>query len=736
MPLVQFLGNALKDTSKAFNSGILITTATLAGGSNVAGSVNAVVNGNVITNATNLTSIGIQVSTANTNLTSITLNAVSNQFINSTIGVIQQAGVSGTNLHFNANAFLGTTAGYEDFGVSGTTTDATYNYWGVPNGPTITSNANTNTGAKIIDQTSGGGSGIVNYGFITSTSGNYLPTSTGAGSFLVSVTPTSSAPTSVPTFTVTVTALYVPGLVPILGLGTVDKNYQNAVALSSSGLLAPINGNNTYTFTAADQGVHQFPKVASGNTFGSAPVVVTDSSTATAAPANVVQGKSANVSITGDTTTTTVTIPAAFTYSNSNYTATATVTPGGTAASAPTGTVNFFLDGGYIGSAPITTTSGTSGIASFTFKPSTFGVSAGNHTILAAYATDGVFNSSTSTSKTVLIEKTPANPFGVTAVGSGSGIASLISVTTSTGTKTFSPFGGFLGGVRVAVADVYGTGTPDIIAAAGPGGTPTVSIFNTSGTLLQTFLAYGSGFSGGVYVAAANLTASSGGTHAEIITGTGALVSGQALVDTYFLSAVGATPTLINQFNAYSGTAGQNGVVVAAGDLYGNGSPVIATSQVFPSSGFIANLNTNINVYTYNSNTLSYTLKSTYTPFGSFAGGAYVAIVSTATGGKLVVSAGAGGNATVAVIDTYANSTLTFNAIPSGQGQTYKGGGIIASADPIAAADGTFASGDILTGQRIGGDATVNAFDGVTLGFIKSFVAFPGDINGVYLAGA
>lgn len=131
LPVVIFNGNTLTDTTEAFNTSILITTAGVAGGTSVAGSVNASIQGNIITNATSLTSHAFKIATGNSATTSITINAISNQISNSTVGILQSAGVSGTNLHFNANSFLGTTFGYQDVGVTGTTTDATYNYWGI-----------------------------------------------------------------------------------------------------------------------------------------------------------------------------------------------------------------------------------------------------------------------------------------------------------------------------------------------------------------------------------------------------------------------------------------------------------------------------------------------------------------------------------------------------------------------------------------------------------------------------
>ena len=157
------------------------------------------------------------------------------------------------------------------------------------------------------------------------------------------------------------------------------------------------------------------------------------------------------------------------------------------------------------------------------------------------------------------------------------------------------------------------------------------------------------------------------------------------------------------------------------------------TSQVFPASGFIATLNPNINVYTYNPNSTSFTLKTSFNPFQSFAGGYNIAVVSTAQGGRLVVGAGPGGNPVVAVINPNTLAQTTFNA---GTPTNY-GGGVVVGSEPIAAASGsTFASGNILTGQAVGSDSTVKIYDGLSFGLLKTVTTLPGDINGVFVAGA
>jgi hypothetical protein len=66
------------------------------------------------------------------------------------------------------------------------------------------------------------------------------------------------------------------------------------------------------------------------------------------------------------------------------------------------------------------------------------------------------------------------------------------------GFLAFAP--GFVGGVRVAVGDVDGSGVGKILAAAGPGGGPHVRAFEPAGTSTLSFFAYNGGFLGGVFV--------------------------------------------------------------------------------------------------------------------------------------------------------------------------------------------------------------------------------------------
>ncbi|MCS6849767.1 MAG: FG-GAP-like repeat-containing protein [Gemmataceae bacterium] len=132
---------------------------------------------------------------------------------------------------------------------------------------------------------------------------------------------------------------------------------------------------------------------------------------------------------------------------------------------------------------------------------------------------------------------------------------------------------GFLGGVRVAVGDVNGDGTPDIITAPGRGGGPHIRVFDgQSGAPLPgpvgSFMAYDPAFSGGVFIAAGDIN---GDGFADIITGADA--GGGPHVQVFS----GRDGRQLRSFMAYHPRFA-GGVRVAAGDVSGDGVADILTA--------------------------------------------------------------------------------------------------------------------------------------------------------------
>jgi hypothetical protein len=127
----------------------------------------------------------------------------------------------------------------------------------------------------------------------------------------------------------------------------------------------------------------------------------------------------------------------------------------------------------------------------------------------------------------------------------------------------------FTGGVYVAVGDISGNGKPEIITGPDQGGGPDVRVFDTSGNLLNEFLAYGPFFTGGVRVAAGDVN---GDGKADIITGAGPRGGPNVVVYD------GANPGhQLQNFQAYSPFF-QGGVYVAGGDTNGDGKADIITA--------------------------------------------------------------------------------------------------------------------------------------------------------------
>jgi hypothetical protein len=284
----------------------------------------------------------------------------------------------------------------------------------------------------------------------------------------------------------------------------------------------------------------------------------------------------------------------------------------------------------------------------------------------------------------------------------------------------FTAFPGFTGGAQVAVGDVNADGVLDIIVAAGPGGGPHVRVFDgTTGNQVSgaigSFFAYSANFSGGVMVAAADIT---GDGRAEVITAPAG--NGGPHVRIFN----GANGSILGEYFAYAGGF-SGGVRVAAGDIDGNGTPDVITAAG-PGGG------PHVKVYSGASATLiSNPLASFFAYGGTFTGGVYVASGDVNGDGRadIITGPGAGGGPHVRVFSGVNGAEIhSFFAY----GATFTGGVRVAA----ARVNGDNRA-DIVTSAGTGGGPHVRVFDGATRAELLGFFAYEGSFTGgVYVAGS
>ncbi|MFN4260117.1 MAG: choice-of-anchor Q domain-containing protein, partial [Gemmataceae bacterium] len=304
------------------------------------------------------------------------------------------------------------------------------------------------------------------------------------------------------------------------------------------------------------------------------------------------------------------------------------------------------------------------------------------------------------------------------AVGAGPGGGPHVRVYNADGSLRFSFFAfapAFTGGVRVAVGDVNGDGTQDIIVGAGPGGGPHVRVFSgVDLTELASFFAFAPGFTGGVFVAAGNLN---GDNFMEVIVGAGA--GGGPHVRSFQISGGVATvlPGPLGNFFAYAPSF-TGGVHVAAGNFDGIGNDEIITG---------AGAGGGPHVKAFRADGAVIASFFAYAP--SFTGGVFVASADLDDNGlaEIITGAGAGGGPHVKVFNGG-------NANPVGDFFAYNA----AFTGGVRVGTVRLEGGDIgiLTGPGPGGAPNVRIFDGMTLNALDSFFAFdPLFTGGVFVGG-
>ena len=244
------------------------------------------------------------------------------------------------------------------------------------------------------------------------------------------------------------------------------------------------------------------------------------------------------------------------------------------------------------------------------------------------------------------------------AVGAGAGGTAAVRKLDGSDAMTVTPFGaGFTGGVRVASADVTGDGVLDLIAGAGPGGSPTVVVFDgATGAEVARFDAFEAGFTGGVYVAGGDFD---GDGFAEVVAT--ADQGGGPVVAVFEIQ--GGNPTELVRFLGIQDDNFRGGARAAVGDVTGDGIPDIVVS-----AGFLGGPRISI----WDGATVAAGQKPT-TPVANFfafedtlRNGAFVAVGDVTGDGRadLIFGGGPGGGPRVRVIDG-AQMMLVANVLTS-----------------------------------------------------------------------
>ncbi|MCS6851622.1 MAG: hypothetical protein NZ700_10700, partial [Gemmataceae bacterium] len=315
---------------------------------------------------------------------------------------------------------------------------------------------------------------------------------------------------------------------------------------------------------------------------------------------------------------------------------------------------------------------------------------------------------------------------GFYATGADAGGLSRVRVfnpATDTEVYNFIAYPGFMGGVRVAVADVNGDDVADIITAPGSGGGPHIKVYNgVNLSLMYSFFAYAPTFTGGVFVAAGDVNNDG---YADIITGPGQGGGPHVLVFS------GKDLSVLYSFFAYAPTFG-GGVRVAAGDVNDDGHYDIITGAG-PGGG--------PHVRSFSGKDLSQ-LASFFAYSPLFTGGVFVAAGDINGDGRFdyITGPGMGGGPHV-MIRSGANPNVvlaSFMAFPPGNTpEPLIGNSVWQSGARVAATDvNDDGVADILVSGAHGQPPRVRIFDGLSLAMIDDFFAYdPTFQGGVFVGG-